>query len=710
MTTATLKISLDSGTLQSGGVVATLGQTCQLSRVATDGVRRCRYEIYAWPVGFTCPSGWTDGGDRFYFESTTTNPPSFVVTPWGKWMLCLRYNGAPDTDTTGLVDFATAISIYSPITLHDLADKETTQFGGYPRELQHDLRVIEAAIGEAEFESESYIHPACEVVSFALVDTAAPGDRIMGIAMEVDDRVFLASQSGTPLDGIWLWKGAAIPMVRPTDWTGTVDAGMTHLFPCKRIGKASTENPFGNRDYSSGCQMVLKSPTSGNITVGSTSVTFDLQGPAWPYFQELHPPVDVAVFTEVNVEEPGTDVFDGETIGVGRRILLLAQTNGRENGPYTFAGTSSSLQRDGDFTGYQEIVANMRHYFPVEGGASRGSGLMVACYGVGTVWSFGMDTGTAFSWLTFGMAGKPLSSVRWADVNTTTPLALQNGSEEFPFASVTSAISSLPEAGGVVWMCPGGYREDIVVDPSKTHVQLRSAERYPAYDSEGGTWTSGVKLGVVDGMSIVGSVSVTASDVADINPVLEIVDCKISGLLTLTASEEGLAPTLYLENCYVNQPITAASPLGEANERIVCRRTRLNALSGTITFVGDYPGIVLLDDYSYSSFVAVAATIINGKGFTEGEVTKLITHDVIGSVATGTTACLQVLEPQIIDGGPATVTLATPGTSDISIAVVRTGSGFVDYAVTNFARVSSTINDSVTLLLHATSGYSLEFV
>lgn len=62
------------------------------------------------------------------------------------------------------------------------------------------------------------------------VNLAAPGATIDGQTMSVDDRVSCDQQSTTMQDGLYLWKGAAVPMVRTSDAQAGVDiAGIALL-------------------------------------------------------------------------------------------------------------------------------------------------------------------------------------------------------------------------------------------------------------------------------------------------------------------------------------------------------------------------------------------------------------------------------------------------------------------------------------------------
>lgn len=143
MTTATLTVALDGGAPASGLIAATTGQSCQLGRAVTDGVRLVQYEIVSWPPDETVPAGWTDAGDRWIYAGE--NPPAFTLNYWGKYLFALRLNGASD-DSPGLFDVETMVRIVSPIGLHDIARYEQNQAGGWVQEQQHDLRLLGGSI------------------------------------------------------------------------------------------------------------------------------------------------------------------------------------------------------------------------------------------------------------------------------------------------------------------------------------------------------------------------------------------------------------------------------------------------------------------------------------------------------------------------------------------------------------------------------------
>jgi len=52
---------------------------------------------------------------------------------------------------------------------------------------------------------------------------------------------------------------------------------------------------------------------------------------------------------DVDVSNPGTSTFDGETVASGEVVILTDQTDGTENGPWTFNGSGSAMTRPGNF-------------------------------------------------------------------------------------------------------------------------------------------------------------------------------------------------------------------------------------------------------------------------------------------------------------------------------------------------------------------------
>lgn len=145
-TQATILASVNGGAVATGHIVATLGQTVQLSRAATDGARTVRYELYAYPPGFACPTGWIDSDGVYVYAGD--NPPSFTLSLWGKYLPRLRYNGCSDLDATGLLDSSMGLEVYASTGIRDTARGETDQCGGVVETFQENWRRVDHAISQ----------------------------------------------------------------------------------------------------------------------------------------------------------------------------------------------------------------------------------------------------------------------------------------------------------------------------------------------------------------------------------------------------------------------------------------------------------------------------------------------------------------------------------------------------------------------------------
>ena len=125
------------------------GSVIALSSADTSFWTQQRWEIYAYPVGWTAPAGWsTDGNGVIY--STSVTPSSFTLPAntsiWGKWGVRLTVNnGLTDgVADANMVDETLAFSVLSPSGLRDLMQYEGAQFGDdWTGDMQKNLRTQE---------------------------------------------------------------------------------------------------------------------------------------------------------------------------------------------------------------------------------------------------------------------------------------------------------------------------------------------------------------------------------------------------------------------------------------------------------------------------------------------------------------------------------------------------------------------------------------
>lgn len=67
-------------------------------------------------------------------------------------------------------------------------------------------------------------------------------------------------------------------------------------------------------------------------------------------------PVEVAHSTNVNIANPGTSTFDGQTITSGQIVLLTGQITGTQDGPYVFNGSGTAMTRPANWDTIAEAV------------------------------------------------------------------------------------------------------------------------------------------------------------------------------------------------------------------------------------------------------------------------------------------------------------------------------------------------------------------
>lgn len=153
--TLQLRVTLNAGSPQTGGVTAVYSDVVHLDAANYVGWGLATWTIYAYPDGFAVPAGWTEvtveqasGLFATVYQYQGTTPPSFTLpaaTYWGKWLLSLSVVIGGETVT----DEATGIEILSPSLLHDTAWREGVQFGGWQKwvaDVAANWRTIEAAI------------------------------------------------------------------------------------------------------------------------------------------------------------------------------------------------------------------------------------------------------------------------------------------------------------------------------------------------------------------------------------------------------------------------------------------------------------------------------------------------------------------------------------------------------------------------------------
>lgn len=167
---ATAQISVNGGAVQTGGLTVAGASTIQLSLVDGSLVTSVRWEIYAYPLNWPTPIGWTLEASTGIIYSTDTTPTLITLeaasTRWGKWLVRVIGNGgtkngvAPTIDpVTGsylpndLIDINSGWQVLSPtLGLSEVALFESTQYGGLRRwvdAIQKMQHAFESNLGAA---------------------------------------------------------------------------------------------------------------------------------------------------------------------------------------------------------------------------------------------------------------------------------------------------------------------------------------------------------------------------------------------------------------------------------------------------------------------------------------------------------------------------------------------------------------------------------
>jgi hypothetical protein len=213
---AKLLVSVNAGPTQSGGIVASNGDTIQFSAESTaqwDLTIPPRWEIYAYPPGWTGPGvGWTTesvpqpfgGSADVYVYLGLGPPPSFtlpVLPIWGDFLCRLTVSGglANGRIAPQLVDQTTALRVIGPNGLLDIAVGAETQFSNrsWVGAWQTSLRLLDAALAGS---STPYALPAEPIIigagSAGGINQYARGDHEHFVAVGSPQDIGLANSAG----------------------------------------------------------------------------------------------------------------------------------------------------------------------------------------------------------------------------------------------------------------------------------------------------------------------------------------------------------------------------------------------------------------------------------------------------------------------------------------------------------------------------------
>jgi hypothetical protein len=304
-----LRVRLNGGAWQTGGITAAAGDVVELSlqNLANFGAKRWSLRI---PVDAPAPSGWDADADaaRLY-HYVGDSPPSFTLpaltTAWGKWLPSVVCDG----DET-LIDESTAIQTLSPGGLIDTAPFESTQFhdvGGWGEAMAQNWRrvgtfVTGAVARDVLFCDDSSVTGEAIYTDWSEAKAAAlalPGQvtiQILGSTATLDESITLGSKiavvgvppSGTSKVAVTVEEGVvltdatklsniALLADNDTNSAVTVAEDTVLLLDNTSVQTAGTGNAIAPNDGSSivlsnGSQ-ILAGTTEAVVVTGSDAVT-----------------------------------------------------------------------------------------------------------------------------------------------------------------------------------------------------------------------------------------------------------------------------------------------------------------------------------------------------------------------------------------------------------------------------------------------------
>lgn len=213
---ALVRASLNGGAVQTGGITASGGQTCQLSAdpAGLAGATNVLWEILDRPTAFALPSGWTLASDGYTYRYLGQTPPIFTLASaanFGKYIFRLTLNGGGPASTgretaaqleatSALVDVSTAVSVLSIDGIRGLAYWEKTQFSfrGWVADMKENLARLQTLITGAGGGAGTNNHSALSNLSSDDHTLYLPRSGVRGMLAALSMGGFKVTGLGTP--------------------------------------------------------------------------------------------------------------------------------------------------------------------------------------------------------------------------------------------------------------------------------------------------------------------------------------------------------------------------------------------------------------------------------------------------------------------------------------------------------------------------------
>lgn len=265
----TLQIRRNGGPAASGDITGASGDSIQLTAASKVGwiAASARWELADYPEGFACPAGWSTAADgSYYYATANDDPPAFTIgaSEWGKWVTNLTAN---DGSGLPITDMATGLSVPSPRGIVTVGRAEGSRHGGTRKRWVRDLQRAVVTIDDILAVVSAAKSPVrCVIVANVALGAVPNASQADTLTLSPNDRILLSGQTDQSENGIYVVGASSL--ARASDMSTGVEVQLNAFV---RVLEGAVYN---------GSWWHLTSPTSGAVTIGTTSIVFEEFKPA----------------------------------------------------------------------------------------------------------------------------------------------------------------------------------------------------------------------------------------------------------------------------------------------------------------------------------------------------------------------------------------------------------------------------------------------
>jgi len=151
------------------------------------------------------------------------------------------------------------------------------------------------------------------------------------------------------------WSGAAASLFSTNSNVKAVLVEIADIFAVNRAELAGVLGLLeGDTDFGDGFTVLSNDSDAKNLFQEIESELQNLSQGLGQFWN----PVSARSIIDIDISSPGTDTFDGATVSIGNRVLLMGQNDPSENGIYIWSSTSTQMVRSLDANESSEFTIN----------------------------------------------------------------------------------------------------------------------------------------------------------------------------------------------------------------------------------------------------------------------------------------------------------------------------------------------------------------